>query len=67
MRWIILAVFSAACVRPAADVVLTIDGVSGRDGVAKPALELRLADLAAMPRTTLQMTGCQRAGRRPHG
>ena len=56
MRWTILAVFSAASMLPAADVVLTIDGVSGRDGVAKPALELRLADLAAMPRTTLQMT-----------
>lgn len=37
----------------AADPALRIAGVAGRDGVAKPALELSLADIAAMPRTTL--------------
>jgi DMSO/TMAO reductase YedYZ molybdopterin-dependent catalytic subunit len=56
MRWTVLAVFSLASLLPAADIALTIDGVSRRDGVAMPGLELRLADLAAMPRTTVQLT-----------
>jgi DMSO/TMAO reductase YedYZ molybdopterin-dependent catalytic subunit len=37
----------------AADPALRIEGVAGRDGVAKPALQFTLADIAAMPRTTL--------------
>jgi DMSO/TMAO reductase YedYZ molybdopterin-dependent catalytic subunit len=37
----------------AADPALRIDGVAGRDGVVKPALQLTLPDIAAMPRTTL--------------
>ena len=56
MRFTLLAVFAMASLMPAADIALTIDGVSGRDGVTKPALELRLADLAAMPRTTVRIT-----------
>ena len=38
----------------AADPALRIEGVVGRDGVAKPALQLTLGDIAAMPRVTLQ-------------
>jgi DMSO/TMAO reductase YedYZ molybdopterin-dependent catalytic subunit len=38
----------------AADPALRIEGVAGRDGVAKPALNLSLADIAAMPHTTLK-------------
>jgi DMSO/TMAO reductase YedYZ molybdopterin-dependent catalytic subunit len=56
MRWTILAALGFAYMLPAADVALTIHGVSGRDGAARPALELSLADLAAMPRTTVQLT-----------
>ncbi|MGD0773306.1 MAG: molybdopterin-dependent oxidoreductase [Candidatus Solibacter sp.] len=56
MRWTILAVFSLASLVQGADIALTVDGVRGRDGAAKPALELRLGDLAAMPRTTVQLT-----------
>jgi DMSO/TMAO reductase YedYZ molybdopterin-dependent catalytic subunit len=56
MRWTILAALAFAYMLPAADVALTIHGVSGRDGAARPALELSLADLAAMPRTTVQLT-----------
>jgi DMSO/TMAO reductase YedYZ molybdopterin-dependent catalytic subunit len=41
---------AAFAVEPA----LRIQGIAGRDGVAKPALELALTDIAAMPRTTLQ-------------
>jgi len=37
----------------AAGPALRIEGVSGRDGVARPTLELTLADLAGMPRTTV--------------
>jgi len=38
---------------PAADLpVLRVDGATGRDGVAKPALSLTLQDLAGMPRET---------------
>ena len=43
----------------AADAVLTVEGVTGRDGVVVPALQLKGSDLAAMPRTkvTLKMDG----------
>ena|ERR1039458_252659 len=44
-----------APILPAADTALTIDGVTGRDGVAAPPLALKLADLAAMPRTTVRL------------
>jgi DMSO/TMAO reductase YedYZ molybdopterin-dependent catalytic subunit len=37
----------------AAEPALRIAGIAGRDGVPKPALELTLADIAAMPRTSL--------------
>jgi len=37
----------------AADPALRIEGVAGRDGVARPPLLLSLADLQAMPRTSL--------------
>src|ERR1700691_1687845 len=37
----------------AADPGLRIEGISGRDGVSKPAPQCTLADIAAMPRTTL--------------
>ena len=56
MGWTMLAVFSLASLAQGADIALTVDGVSGRDGIARPALELRLADLAAMPRTSVQLT-----------
>jgi hypothetical protein len=36
-----------------ADPALRIEGISGRDGVAKPALQLTLAEIAAMPRTAV--------------
>ncbi|HTX39866.1 MAG TPA: molybdopterin-dependent oxidoreductase [Bryobacteraceae bacterium] len=39
----------------AAEPSLRIEGVSGRDGVAKPALTLTLSDLAGMPRTKVQV------------
>jgi len=38
----------------AADPALRIEGVAGRDGVARPAAQFTLADLAAMPRLKLQ-------------
>jgi len=38
----------------AADPALRIEGVSGRDGVARPPVALTLADLLAMPRVKLQ-------------
>jgi hypothetical protein len=38
----------------AADPILRIEGISGRDGVARPAMNLSLADLEAMPRVTLK-------------
>jgi DMSO/TMAO reductase YedYZ molybdopterin-dependent catalytic subunit len=38
----------------AADPALRIEGVAGRDGVAKPAVLLSLADLQAMPRIQFQ-------------
>jgi DMSO/TMAO reductase YedYZ molybdopterin-dependent catalytic subunit len=38
----------------AADPALRVEGISGRDGVLKPALELSLAEIAVMPRTTVQ-------------
>ncbi|HUB77162.1 MAG TPA: molybdopterin-dependent oxidoreductase [Bryobacteraceae bacterium] len=44
----------------AAGPALRIEGTVGRDGVAKPALELTLADLAAMQRSSV-------GGRTPHG
>ena len=37
----------------AAGPALRIEGISGRDGVAKPALQLTLAEIAAMPRTSV--------------
>jgi DMSO/TMAO reductase YedYZ molybdopterin-dependent catalytic subunit len=37
----------------ATDPALRIAGIAGRDGVPKPPLELTLADIAAMPRTSL--------------
>jgi DMSO/TMAO reductase YedYZ molybdopterin-dependent catalytic subunit len=37
----------------AADPALRIEGVAGRDGVAQPAAQFTLADLAAMPRVKL--------------
>jgi DMSO/TMAO reductase YedYZ molybdopterin-dependent catalytic subunit len=52
MRLSALLFLAAAAV--AADPALRIEGVAGRDGVAKPALQLTLADIAGMPRTTLQ-------------
>lgn len=52
MRLSVLLFLSAAAF--AADPALRIEGVAGRDGVSKPALQLTLADLAAMPRVTLQ-------------
>jgi hypothetical protein len=48
------ALFLLAAAAFAADPTLHIAGIAGRDGVAKPALELTLADIAAMPRTTIQ-------------
>ena len=38
----------------AAGPALRIEGVAGRDGVAKPALQLSLGDIAALPRTSLK-------------
>src|SRR5579872_4927521 len=40
-----------------AEVTLRIEGVSGRDGVARPAMTLDLAALAAMPRSTARVRG----------
>jgi DMSO/TMAO reductase YedYZ molybdopterin-dependent catalytic subunit len=51
MRPSALLVLSAAAF--AAGPALRIEGIAGRDGVPKPPLQLTLADLAAMPRTTL--------------
>ena len=51
-----MLVIAAATVLHGADFVLTVEGVSGPDGVPKPALQLTLADLAAMPRTTTSAT-----------
>jgi DMSO/TMAO reductase YedYZ molybdopterin-dependent catalytic subunit len=48
------ALFLLAAAAFAADPALRIAGVAGRDGVPKPAMQLTLADIAAMPRTTLQ-------------
>jgi len=56
MRRTMLAVLSLASILPAADIALTVDGVTGRDGAARPRLELSLTDLAAMPRTSVQLT-----------
>ena len=39
----------------AAEPALKIDGVTGRDGLSKPALQLSLGDLSAMPRTKVQI------------
>lgn len=52
MRLSVLLFLAAAAF--AADPALRIEGVAGRDGVARPALQLTLADIAAMPRVTLQ-------------
>jgi DMSO/TMAO reductase YedYZ molybdopterin-dependent catalytic subunit len=46
--------FLVAATAFAADPALRIEGIAGRDGVAKPAIQLTLAEIAAMPRTTLQ-------------
>ncbi|HEX3744271.1 MAG TPA: molybdopterin-dependent oxidoreductase [Bryobacteraceae bacterium] len=48
------AVLLIAAAAFAAEPALRIEGIAGRDGVAKPALTLSLADIAAMPRTTVQ-------------
>jgi DMSO/TMAO reductase YedYZ molybdopterin-dependent catalytic subunit len=47
------ALFLLAAAAFAADPALRIEGVAGRDGVPKPALQLTLADIAGMSRTTL--------------
>ena len=52
MRLSALLVLAAAAF--AADPALRIEGIAGRDGVVKPAQTFTLADLAAMPRTTIQ-------------
>jgi hypothetical protein len=39
----------------AAEPALKIDGVTGRDGLSKPALQLSLGDLSAIPRTKVQI------------
>lgn len=52
MRFSVLLFLATAAI--AADPALRIEGIAGRDGVPKPALQLTLADLAAMPRVTLQ-------------
>jgi hypothetical protein len=52
MRVRALLLFTAAAL--AAGPALRIEGIAGRDGVSKPAQEFTLADLAALPRTTLQ-------------
>ena len=56
MRTSTLAVLFLASTLSAADVALTVEGVTGRDGVAKPALVLALSDFAALPRVTVQVT-----------
>jgi len=48
------ALFLVAATAFAADPALRIEGIAGRDGVAKHALQFTLADIAAMPRTTVQ-------------
>jgi DMSO/TMAO reductase YedYZ molybdopterin-dependent catalytic subunit len=50
MHRIALALFSAALIH-AADPALTIEGVTGRDGVAAPAIQFTLAEFAALPHT----------------
>jgi hypothetical protein len=52
MRLSLLLCLAAAAF--AADPALRIEGIAGRDGVVKPAQQFSLADIAAMPRTTLQ-------------
>jgi hypothetical protein len=52
MRLSAILLLSAAAF--AADPALRIEGVTGRDGVPKPALQFTLADLAAMPRVSVQ-------------
>ena len=56
---IVLHLVIAFAVLPvnAAEPTLRIEGVAGRDGVAKPALNLSAADLAAMPRVTATVKG----------
>src|SRR5580693_9442634 len=49
------AVLVLAAAAFAADPALRIEGIAGRDGVAKPAQTFSLADIAAMPRTTVQI------------
>lgn len=46
-----------AAVLAAAEPALRVSGVAGRDGVAKPALALSMADLAGMPRTSERVRG----------
>ena len=48
------ALLFVAAVAFAADPALRVEGMAGRDGVLKPALQLSLADIAAMPRVTVQ-------------
>lgn len=52
MRFTVLLLAASAAF--AADPALRIEGVSGRDGAVKPAMELSLVELAAMPRVTVQ-------------
>jgi DMSO/TMAO reductase YedYZ molybdopterin-dependent catalytic subunit len=49
-----LPVLILAAAAFAADPALRIEGIAGRDGVARPPLLLSLADLEAMPRSSLQ-------------
>jgi hypothetical protein len=52
MRFSLLLCLAATAF--AADPALRIEGISGRDGVVKPAQQFSLAEIAAMPRTTVQ-------------
>ena len=52
MRLPALLIVAAAAF--AAGPALRVEGISGRDGVLKPAFELSLAEIAAMPRATVQ-------------
>jgi hypothetical protein len=55
MRCITLALLAASLIY-AADPALTIEGVTGTNGVAAPALKLSLTDFAGMPRTKVTIT-----------
>jgi hypothetical protein len=51
MRRTLFALLAASSLVSAAGPALTIEGVTGRDGVAAPTLHLTLADFAALPHT----------------